>query len=236
MYICAQRVQDPDGSRPIVGQCYLHPSSAHPERLNDVRWVAQQEPGVFVGAMTDRRGAGRRVLSFLDLTGPDRLSRAEILDALGAYRAALDAGLRGPYRSELAGAELYVDATIPFETRIDEFDALAAVLSELIDFAVGASAPRRGLTIRAAREGDRAVLRWDDASRERIAREKPEWLAPTFSIDDATQREFEERWGSIYPVAFDALFPLDRDHLVALRGAAVLDASTGKTLWVTEEE
>lgn len=237
MYLGAQRVQDPSGDMPVALHYYVHsPRGVDVSALSDVVWVSESEPGQLMLHRSPGRGGGRRVLSYLDVSGPDGASATDLHRVLTTLRERLGLGSRVPLVLDGFGARFFAGGTIDPADALSEFDRLAR---ELLAFAVEAfetQPPPRALTIVCWRENDRTRFAWDSDSEREISTRAPEWLRPTVSIADDTRDAFEEMHGSFYPHALDALFPLGPEKLRELGGARVVDRATGKTLWFTEDE
>lgn len=81
MYLGVQRVIDGGGGRSVTAYLYLHGeglSAPYQDRLRDVRWVSQVAPGQLARELHEGTAGGRRVASYLEVTGPDATDRTSL--------------------------------------------------------------------------------------------------------------------------------------------------------------
>lgn len=234
MYLGAQRVMDANSETSVTLYLYLHCAGVSVQQqhmLSDVRWVSQLAPGQLAREHHEGTPGGRRILSYLELSGPDDTTSAQIEETIDMLRDHVAAGGKDPIIHGQCGAELFCGAEVG-RTATDE---LAQLRAELLSFfsAGEAMPPKRGLTILVSREGDVTRFSWEPKSRAQLLTRFPDWQPHTLSVHDDVRAAFEPRYGALYPHAVGVLSPDPLVDLDNLGGVAFEDAQSRRVLWFT---
>lgn len=230
MYVGAQRVIDDGHNCSVTIYLYLHGglSPQQQSMLNDVRWVSQLARGQLARESHEGRAGGRRVISYLEVSGPDETDSAALARVLDELAAKVAAGYKGPIQHEAWGAEFYRGVEVD-EDPEQELAELRARLESFFDDG-GTTPPLRELTILVHRDGERTLYEWDEDSRARLLAAAPQWSPTRFHVSDEVRDDFQLLHGALFPHVLYAISPSDVD-IAALGGVAFKDEISGRVLW-----
>lgn len=231
MYLGAQRVID--GIRTAVTlYLYLHGDGlpvSQRAMLNDVRWISQLAPGQLARERHEGEVGGRRIVSYLEVTGPDETDIDTLRTILDVLTESVVAGSKEPVEKGAWGADFFCGAEVG-RAPLEELGDLRARLEQFFEDG-GTTPPDRELTIEVSRKGEVTFFQWDRQSHDRLAQGAPEWRPMRFSVSDEVRQAFEQQHGVLFPHVMDVLRPDDEVDLEALGGVAFKDETTGKVLW-----
>jgi hypothetical protein len=231
MYLGAQRIIDDGGEPSVTLYLYLHGDgipAAQRAMLSDVRWVSQLAPGQLARERHEGIVGGRRVVSYLEVTGPDETdigTLGRILDTLEGHVAA---GGKEPIVHGEWGAQLFRGADVGRDA-LKELADLRARLEQFFEDG-GTVPPHRELTVEVKREGGETRFAWARDSRDRLAAHVSGWSPTRLSVIDDVRDAFEQQHGALFPHVLDMIRP-DEVDLQVLGGVAFKDEATGKVLW-----
>lgn len=231
MYLGAQRVMGEGNDRPVTTYLYLHGgllSAQHQAMLNDVRWVSQLAPGQLAREKHKGRSGGRRIVSYLEVSGPDETDLTSLGRVLDELAKQVVSGRKAPIKLDDWGAEFYRGAEVSQEPE-QEFGDLRALLEEF--FAEGENTPPvRELTVLVRLDAEGTRFEWDEASQTRLKKAAPQWIPYRLSISDDVRDSFQQQHGALFPHVLAVLQP-GEVPLETLGGVVFKDEPSGKVLW-----
>jgi hypothetical protein len=230
MYLGAQRVIG-NGEPSVTLYLYLHGDSlsmAQRTMLSDVRWIAQSTPGQLARERHEGQVGGRRVVSYLEVTGPDETNIDTLRTVLDVLTVRVAEGSKGPVVHDDWGAELFCGAEIG-RGALEELGDLRARLEPFFEDG-GTAPPHRELTVEVRRERGETLFAWERESRDRLAARVPAWSPTRLSIIDDVREAFERQNGALFPHVLEMIRP-DEVDLEAVGGVAFKDEHTRRVLW-----
>lgn len=230
MYLGAQRVSSASGTTSVTLYLYLHGAGAPQIDLSDVRWVSQLAPGQLARSMGLEGAGNRRVLSYLEVSGPDETDNTSLGEVLDALYQSLATGGKGPIQFREWGADLFCSAELP-QTTTDEFtDLRNQVQAFLADG--GTRPPQRALTIVVTHQDTVTRFGWDTQSKDHLRKQIPNWTPSVLSIDDDVTTAFNEQHGALFPHVLELIVPSGDFDVKKLGGVAFREAGgSQRILW-----
>lgn len=231
MYLGAQRVEA-EGHHSVTLYLYLHGESlpgAQRSMLSDVRWISQLAPGQLARERHEGHVGGRRIVSFLEVSGPDETELDALRRILDALQEHVADGGKEPIRGDGWGAELFCGADVG-RSALEELGDLRVQLERFFE-EEGTAPPHRELSIEVKREHGTTRFEWAADSRERLAAELPGWIPRRLSVSDDVREAFEQQHGVLFPHVLDVIRPDDGVDLEILGGVAFKDPATQRVLW-----
>ena len=224
MYVGAQRVED----RSITLYLYLHVGligDGEGDLLRDVRWVSAAAPGLLAREQHAGRQGGRRILSYLEVSGPDETTSGTLREVLDRLAEHVASGERSPLTVEAHGTQFFCHAEM--DDSETELGALRRALEAF--FADGTEPPTRRLTIEVQRRGAQHRFRWSEESCQTLRSAAHDWSPTSLGIDDDVRGAFQQQHGALYPHVLGIIKP-DVD-LDALGGVQFVEVASGRVLW-----
>lgn len=234
MYLGVQRVREHDDSESLTSYLYLHVGlfeSQDLALLRDVAWVSQVAPGLLAREQQTGQPGGRRVLSYLEVSGPDPSHTNPLPAILDDLALRVARGERGPIECDGHGAVFVPGANVELEAAVEEFKRLRQELERFFA-SDGAAVPHRELTVQVERRDTETRFSWARESHERLQEAAPDWTPTALSIDNDVRQAFRSQHGSLYPHVLDIIRP--EADVPELRSVRFVD-DDGGVLWFSAD-
>jgi len=248
VYALAQRVASPTGTAHGINTfLHLHGDPVESIDWGDIEYITNLKPGRLIDQETEVQPGGNRVLSYLEVVGPDNALPIQLTTALDHVQLHLSYqpnwiwqdhgllirfsfGFPPPNMDDLTDAE--------FTALREHMEAIVSRFDEG-NFPQPAPLQRRPLLIwrKIAEDGMEFFL--DETSRKTIKALVSERVFPTtIKVEHLVKYEFERQFGTTFESMIPALVGLPHSKVISLGGLELRDRNTKELLlrWTDETD